>query len=220
MCAIVLAFVAIQCLFAGTAESAPFACGGDDVIPTAAGMDQAVTALVCDINQLRAGQGLGPLRWDSRLATVAQGLTEDMARSQNLSHIDSEGRDLGARVAAAGYLIGDGTALENIAAGDGLLSSPRSIAAVWMQSPEHREKLLDPHVTDIAVGAAADGAGMTYYAADFGVPGSHAMHSRSDTSKAKRLRQSCVSWRAVAGIRARPRPRVRARRGTARSGRR
>jgi uncharacterized protein YkwD len=161
-------------------------------------MSQAASALVCDINQLRATQGLRPLRWDSRLATVAQSLTEDMARSQNLSHIDSEGRDLGARVAAAGYLVpnGDGTALENIAAGDGPLSSPRAIAAVWMQSPEHREKLLDSHVTDIAVAAADDGTGTIYYAADFGMPESQAMHSRSTgqrSTKAKRRFQSCVS---------------------------
>jgi uncharacterized protein YkwD len=154
-------------------------------------MSQAVGALVCDINQFRASQGLRPLRWNSRLATVAQGLTDDMARSQNLSHIDSEGRDLGARIAAAGYLVpdGDGTALENIAAGDGLLSTPRAIAAVWLQSPEHREKLLDSQVTDIAVGAAADDTGMIYYAADFGMAASQAMHSRS--TAAKRRARTC-----------------------------
>jgi uncharacterized protein YkwD len=161
-------------------------------------MSQAVGALVCDINQLRASQGLRPLRWHQRLATVAQSLTADMALSQNLSHIDSDGRDLAARVGAAGYLVpdGDGTALENIAAGDGVLSTPRAIATVWMQSPEHREKLLDSQVTDIAVGAAADGTGMIYYAADFGMPESQAMHSRSTerrATRAKRHMQACVA---------------------------
>ena len=125
--------------------------------------------LACDINVIRTRNGLATLRLDDRLWTISRDQAADMARSNNLSHVDSLGRDLAARVAASNYLPpnGDGIVLENIAWGEGDLATPASIAGAWMASDEHRSRLLDPTVTDLAVGVAVSSDGI-YYAADFG----------------------------------------------------
>jgi uncharacterized protein YkwD len=166
----IIAIVAVPVLtLAGVrAASASADCVRDLDIPTAATASQAAATMVCDINAVRAGYGLSALRLDPRLRFVATALVTDMARSGNLSHVDSEGRDLTARVAFTGYLRRTPRRLvfENIAWADGSLAAPRSILDDWMASAEHREKLLDPSVTTIGVAVfAGDGA---YFAADFG----------------------------------------------------
>jgi uncharacterized protein YkwD len=146
-------------------------CVGDAAIPTEATASQAAATLVCDINAVRARYGLGGLRPDLRLRFVATALVADMARSGKLSHVDSAGRDLTARVAATAYLRRPWRplVLENIAWAEGSLASPSSILDDWMASAEHREKLLDPGVTDLGVAVAVRNG--TYFAADFGSRG-------------------------------------------------
>ena len=160
--------VVVSCLLLPTGSFGSATCAGDQAIPTARTSSVAAGALVCDINAIRAQEGLGTLRWDARLQMVSRALAVDMARSGNFSHVDSAGRDLAARVAVTGYLPPSvpGTVLETIAWGEGDLATPSSILDAWLGSDAHRQRLLDPHVTDVAV-ASANGDGV-YYVADFG----------------------------------------------------
>jgi uncharacterized protein YkwD len=174
----IVAIVAVPLLMLGLRVAPASAdCPGDADIPTAATASRAAATLACDINEVRARYGLQALRPEPRLRFVATALVTDMARSGNLSHIDSAGRDLRARLAGTGYLRRSPglLLLEDIAWADGALTAPSSILDDWMESAEHRERLLDPDVTDIGVAAfVADGA---YFAADFGSRGLDARKS-------------------------------------------
>lgn len=162
-------------------------CRGDTRIPTANTTSLAALALVCDINNVRARNGLRALRLDTRLRFVAKALAAGMARTDTLSHRDRRGRDLDDRVAATTYLRRhpDGIVLETIAWGEDEFATPSSILESWMESDSHREKLLDPSVTDIGLDAAVgDGA---YYVADLGSRGS----LRAACKAQRRLRAGC-----------------------------
>jgi hypothetical protein len=187
----VLFAVGIVCvlLALGAPAFASSPCFGDAVVPSSATASRAALMLACDVNVIRTRNGLATLRVDEQLWTVARDQAADMARSGNLSHVDSAGRDLAARVAASGYLSagGDGMVLENIGWGDGGLATPASIVEAWMASDEHRTRLLDPDVTDFAVGVAAGSDGV-YYAADFGATDSRSA-GETRTQARRRLRK-------------------------------
>lgn len=148
--------------------AAPIASGA----PACASSDPPAVVLVCKINNLRSDNGLQTLRWNGQLADLANGLASDMAQSGNLSHVDSQGRDLPARVAASNYLTPDGGGIveENIAMADGDLATPQAVIDDWMQSDVHRAQMLDPRVTDIAAAVARSAHG-TFFTAEFGVNG-------------------------------------------------
>src|SRR5690349_12851015 len=89
--------------FCGSAYASA-ACPGDDLQPALTASDTVATALLCDVNQVRAGNGLGLLRWDSRLATAAQGHAADMAANNYFSHNSLDGSDFVARIEPTGYI--------------------------------------------------------------------------------------------------------------------
>jgi len=161
--------------FCSTASSSA-ACPGDSAQPTTASAYDAATALVCDINVYRAGNGLRPLRWDWQLWSAAQAHATDMAARQYASHFTPEGVGLVERVEATGYIPkGPNWFLaENLGWGTSYLSTPFAIVQGWIDSPEHRENILDPQVRDIGVGIAqgsiSDGGQSGFmYVADFGM---------------------------------------------------
>lgn len=157
--------------------SASVACPGDAMAPTTASSSDAAADLLCDMNVLRAGEGLPPLEIDRRLAQAAQGMADDLAAHRLFSHIASDGETLTDRVTASGYVGRDGWLLaENIGWGSRNLSSPFEVSQSWMGSPDHRRNLLDPDLTDVGIGLAAGAPagvaqGGMYYVADFGSPG-------------------------------------------------
>jgi uncharacterized protein YkwD len=167
---------AILILLAVSANaSASVACPGDEAQPTTATAYDAVMTLVCDINALRAQNGLRPLRWDWRLWYGAQHHAEDMATRHYFAHVSPEGRGLSDRITPTGYIPqGLGWTLsENLGFGTSNLSSPLAIAVGWMNSELHRKDMLDPDVDDIGVGlgfgpVSDTGHPGTIYVADFG----------------------------------------------------
>ena len=168
------------------------ACPDDDVVPTRAGAPQAVTAIVCDINAIRAKHDLRPLRWDWRLWWTAQRYAGEMAAAQSFSHTAPDGSTLADRLHLAGYaFVGDdGTAVENLGWGKGPQAMPVAMALGWMNSPSHRVNILDPKVRDIGIGMAegsAEPGGPTgmFYVADFGHRGTP---PRSTPARARRSR--------------------------------
>lgn len=119
--------------------------------------------LLAAVNRIRAENGLPSLRKSEKLTDISRALSRDLARSGALSHTDSKGRDLGARIAASrikGWrLIG-----ENVGRSTGFRNDAEAIVSSWMKSPPHRKNILtrDYDYTGIGTARAKDG---TLYAA-------------------------------------------------------
>lgn len=131
-------------------------------------------------NQERQQQGLPALQCDAALASIARGHSQDMASNNFFSHTNQRGQDPTARASAAGYAIrrdlgGNRYSIgigENIGKmptgnviGQGYVNNdPESIAQAlvqaWMESPGHRQNILNTQYVRIGVGVAYDG---TYY---------------------------------------------------------
>lgn len=188
----------------GPAGSAFAACPGDGIMPGARVAAAVSGALICDLNAIRVSNGLQTLRPDPQLRVLALAQATAMARTGVLSHEDASGRDLGQRVAAASYLfpLGGGTVLENIAWADGGGVSASAVARLWMQSGTHRDNVLDPRVTDVAVGIAQGSGppGGVYYAAEFGTRGTapaKRVQGPSQPASRKRRQPACRGARNV-----------------------
>jgi hypothetical protein len=81
---------------------------------------------------------------------------------------------------------------ENLAWGTGGLATPGAIMQAWMNSPGHRENILNPDFREVGIGvvagnpAAADGYGATY-ATEFGaIEGEPARRVRKPRKRARR----------------------------------
>jgi uncharacterized protein YkwD len=124
--------------------------------PTAtpwAGWEDEVIAMT---NQERANRGLPPLLKDDRLTIAAEGHSLDMALNGFFDHTGSDGSlpwDRGSRQGYNWWTYG-----ENIAAGVGLCTDqgPSTVMDVWMNSPDHRDNILNPDYEDIGVGFVYD----------------------------------------------------------------
>ena len=99
------------------------------------------------VNNERANVGLDPLSLDEQLDQAANLHNDEMVRADMLSHQLPGEAELGARVSATGY---DWTRVgENIAAGQ---TTPEEVIEGWMNSPGHRENILNPEFTHIGIG--------------------------------------------------------------------
>ncbi|HEX4733548.1 MAG TPA: CAP domain-containing protein [Thermoleophilaceae bacterium] len=193
--------------FCGNAVGSP-ACPGDDVQPAAATAATTAQALLCDLNNIRARNGLGGLKWDWRLWAAAQKHAEDMAGREYFAHITPEGLALRDRVAPTGYLTSDTdwTLAENLGFGTNTLSPPAAITDGWMDSAPHRENMLDPTVEDVGIGlaqgAVTDGGVVgTIYVVDFGArqvdltqPRAAVVRTTTPVRRAQRRRYRSARW--------------------------
>jgi uncharacterized protein YkwD len=98
-------------------------------------------------NQVRAQYRLSPLRFNCRLYGAAQNHTIDMVNMNRLSHTGSDGSSIGIRVKRFGYQYS--TVGENVAVGQ---RTPSQVVNSWMNSPGHRQNILNPQYTEIGVG--------------------------------------------------------------------
>jgi uncharacterized protein YkwD len=112
-------------------------------------------------NQARAAQGLAPLEWDPALAAAALTHCVRMAAEGPLSHQYAGEPDLSERAGQAGAHFS--LIEENIAEAP----QPNTIHQLWMNSPLHRENLLNPGVDRVGVAVVARG-NQLYAVADFG----------------------------------------------------
>jgi hypothetical protein len=150
-------------------------CPGADATPAAQGPGPTGAATVCLLNAERAARGLRPLAPQDNLTWASQGFADLMVGRAFFAHETPEGVDLVARLNAARYLgagVDDWVVGENLAWGQGPLSTPRAIVAAWMASDGHRENVLSREFDEIGIGVTAgtplagpDGA---TYATDFG----------------------------------------------------
>jgi uncharacterized protein YkwD len=137
----------------GGFEAAPVAMAStDDAL-----MEDEVVHLV---NEQRAKAGCEPLTVDPRLEQAAEAHSTDMAERDYFGHTTPEGLTFRDRIQSAGYA--NPQTAENIARGQ---RDAAQVMNSWMDSPAHRENILDCNLSRVGVGLDADGM---YWTQDFG----------------------------------------------------
>lgn len=117
------------------------------------------------LNVERQSAGLAPLTNSRKLNAASYYHSLDMATNEFFSHYGSDGSSLVDRVREVGYT-GWTAVAENIAAG---YPSAASVVDGWMNSPGHRENILDGTLTQVGVGLVETNTGyMLYWTTDFG----------------------------------------------------
>jgi uncharacterized protein YkwD len=119
-----------------------------------------VEDLIFDLtNQARLARGLAPLARDDELGNVARAFSNDMLVRRFFDHTTPEGLPFEKRLANQ-YRHWVHDMGENIWSGSGY--APREtqelaqeIVNDWLNSPGHRENLLDPDFTHLGVGVSA-----------------------------------------------------------------
>jgi uncharacterized protein YkwD len=109
--------------------------------------DPAVEEFIRLLNGKRSRVGCPELKWDDRVASVARGHSRDMARRNYFSHTNPDGKNSFDRLRA--FHIRYSLAGENIAVG---VKSGHQAYEIWVNSPEHRENMLDCRFTHQGVG--------------------------------------------------------------------
>ena len=103
-------------------------------------------------NEKRQAGGLAALNMDSQLNQAAAGKASDMIARNYWAHVSPVGTQPWAFVTDAGYTYR--YAGENLARD---FSDPGGVVNAWMNSPSHRENILNPKYRDIGI-AVVDGS--------------------------------------------------------------
>jgi len=114
-------------------------------------------------NEAREKEKLEPLKANAILLKVARAHAANMARKGEMNHV-LDGMNPSQRVRAAGYAYAE--VGENIASGEDW--SLEVVFKSWMDSPEHRENILNDKFKEIGIGLAKTPRGEIYYAQVFG----------------------------------------------------
>lgn len=113
------------------------------------------------INKKRADIGLEPLVWNDELAAVARLHSQDMADQKYFSHRGSDGSMVDDRADKMG--VKNWSAIgENIAFERGFDDAANFAVDRWMESPAHKQNLLDKRWKETGMGVAILPDG-TYY---------------------------------------------------------
>jgi uncharacterized protein YkwD len=126
------------------------------------------------VNEAREAEGLAPLALEDALVGAAEAHAGDMLARDYYDHVSPEGETVRDRYLAAG---GDESRLvsENIAFCEGCPTppDPERIEVFhdgWMESPEHRDNILDPGLATFGF-AMASGENVIYGVQTFAGPG-------------------------------------------------
>ena len=118
------------------------------------------------VNQERQSRGLDPVVWNQTLEDEATEYACEMIQYDFFAHVNrATGSTLTTRAADSGYdfwIIG-----ENLAGGQ---RSPAEAINDWMNSPCHRENILNPAFTELGVGVRSGGDYGFYWVQEFGRP--------------------------------------------------
>lgn len=121
-----------------------FTLNTDNVLPPPSDFGQQVLDLT---NEFRSQNGLPPLTLNTQLNAAAQEQSQNMAQEDFFDHIGLDGSTPATRAQDQGYtfsFIG-----ENIGAG---YQTPGEVVQGWIDSPGHRENLLNPNYAEIGIG--------------------------------------------------------------------
>jgi len=117
-------------------------------------------ALLDAANREREERGLQPFEWNVSLAAAARSHAQKMAEAGTLSHQFPDEMDLGYRVRMTELHFTK--AAENVALGP----SAAVIHKAWMNSPAHRDNLLDRELDSIGI-AVVERNGQLFAVQDF-----------------------------------------------------
>jgi Cysteine-rich secretory protein family len=138
-------------------ERAAATCAYDGLKLSTLPTDGARGVLLCSINVERAAHGLRAVVPERHLQSAAQAYGADMVARRFFAHTSPDGSTLTRRVRAAGYF----RRTVRWALGEAIGWAPQSVAVAaaltqaWMDSPAHREILLDPRFREVGIGIAA-----------------------------------------------------------------
>lgn len=128
-------------------------------VPSPGGQSAAIaeleTTIQQRINEIRQDQGLRPLQNNARLAQVARNYSRLMAEQNFFSHTGPDGRHVGQRVQAAGivyWIVG-----ENLFKSVNVSNPAPTAVTGWMESPGHRENILNAKYSETGVGVWRQG---------------------------------------------------------------
>ena len=113
------------------------------------------------LNAERKKEGLDPLQVNLKLSKLAADYALDMGTRKFFSHVDPDGRDPFERMAAIG--IDFPNAGENIA----LSPDVETAHKMLMDSPLHRENVLNPKYTEIGIGVRPAARGGVYLVQEY-----------------------------------------------------
>ncbi|MGB3312196.1 MAG: CAP domain-containing protein [Nodosilinea sp.] len=116
------------------------------------------------VNTERQRVNAPPLVINDKLTAAAQRHAQDMATSRRMSHTGSDGSTMRSRIDATQYQWS--TIGENVAMGQ---PTAAAVMSAWMNSPGHRQNILNPAFTELGVGSAT-GGGRLYWAQVFARP--------------------------------------------------
>ncbi len=110
--------------------------------------DLTLQNILGGINEQRSLRNIPILSTDSRLSFAAQEKSDDMQKRHYFSHKDPEGNYIWDKIVAAGYTpysaLGENLAIE--------FYSTESLVQAWMNSPTHRENVLNENFKDQGMG--------------------------------------------------------------------
>ncbi len=111
------------------------------------------------VNTARANVGLPALRRNAALEQSAQAYADQMQRENFFGHTDPKGKTLQDRIDVVGYysrdVSSDCQCIKGYALGENLARGQRSADEVvrsWLESPSHREAMLEDDFTDLGIG--------------------------------------------------------------------
>jgi uncharacterized protein YkwD len=114
------------------------------------------------LNQKRIESGRSPLAWNEKLATAARLHSQNMAELGFFSHKGMDGKMVSGRADESG--LGKWRSIgENIAFTRGFQDPVAKAVDLWLNSPAHRENLLDGNWKESAVGISVAEDGSYYF---------------------------------------------------------
>lgn len=129
--------------------------------PRTVAYNSARSQMLDDLNATRRSNGLRPLVLTNNLTSAAASHASDMAANNYFDHYSRNGNSPFDRMHQSGVKFG--YAGENIA----MSQSEREAETALLQSPEHRENILNAHYTHVGIGVAAQPDGTLLFVQDF-----------------------------------------------------
>ena len=136
-------------------------------------LQKAAKQIVARTNRFREEHDFEPVARNEELAAAAEYFAEFMARTDKYGH-HADGQTPAERAREHGYdycIVAENIAMQYSSRGFGTKELARRFTRGWIESPEHRENMLNPHVTETGVAVAQSEESGHFYAVQmFGRP--------------------------------------------------
>lgn len=165
-CAVPFSFAVAQEIIERASDRTTSPDGSPDV-------EQAAERIIARTNRFRQENDLDPVERNDELDAAAEYFAQFMARTDKYGH-RADGSTPSERADEHGYdycIVAENIAMQYSSAGFGTKELARKFVTGWKESPEHRENMLNPNVTQTGVAIAQSEESGRYYAVQmFGRP--------------------------------------------------